>query len=159
MKSKKYRKLVITLNEEDKEKTKNLQRKGIESVRVVKRARILELLDVGLKSPKIATVVGVTSTTVRNIGWRYAESGLACALYDKPRPGKKRVLDKREESYVIAMVCSDPPEGYARWSVRLTTEEAYKRKIIRKKVSREKIRRMLKDHDFKPWREKNVVRS
>ncbi len=54
------------------------------------------------------------------------------------------------------MVCSDPPEGRARWTVRLVAEEAVKRRLV-PRVGRETIRILLLNHDLKPWREKNVV--
>jgi hypothetical protein len=54
------------------------------------------------------------------------------------------------------MVCSDPPEGFARWTVRLVAEEAVKRRLA-PCVGRETIRILLLSHDLKPWREKNVV--
>ncbi len=53
------------------------------------------------------------------------------------------------------MVCSDPPAGRARWTVRLVAEEAVKRKLA-PLVGRETIRILLLSHDLKPWREKNV---
>jgi hypothetical protein len=54
------------------------------------------------------------------------------------------------------MVCSKPPEGRARWTVRLIAEESVKRKLV-PKVGRETIRVLLQSHELKPWREKNVV--
>jgi putative transposase len=51
---------------------------------------------------------------------------------------------------------SDPPEGRARWTVRLVTEQAVKRKLV-PRVGRETIRILLENHDLKPWREKKVV--
>jgi hypothetical protein len=56
------------------------------------------------------------------------------------------------------MVCSEPPEGCARWTVRLIAQEAVKRRLV-PKVGRETIRVLLESHDLKPWREKNVVRG
>ena len=56
------------------------------------------------------------------------------------------------------MVCSDPPEGCARWTVRLVAEEAVKRKLA-PDIGRESIRILLLHNDFKPWRENNVVRG
>ena len=55
------------------------------------------------------------------------------------------------------MVCTKPPEGRARWTVRLIVEEAVKRKLV-PKAGRETIRILLQSHDLKPWRKKNVVR-
>jgi hypothetical protein len=75
----------------------------------------------------------------------------------KQRPGAAEVLDSRQKQRIIAMVCSDPPEGQARWTVRLVAEEAVKRKLV-PRVGRETIRILLLHHDLKPWRGKNVVR-
>ena len=66
-----------------------------------------------------------------------------------------RLLDDGQEQRLIAMVCSNPPEGRARWTVRLVAEEAVKRKLV-PRVGRETIRMLLLSHDLKPWREKNV---
>jgi hypothetical protein len=54
------------------------------------------------------------------------------------------------------MVCGPPPQGRARWSVRLIATEAVKRKLA-PQVGRETIRILLQCHELKPWREKNVV--
>jgi putative transposase len=65
------------------------------------------------------------------------------------------VLDDSQKQRLTAMVCSSPPEGRARWTVRLVAQEAVKRKLVR--VSGVKtIRILLLSHDLKPWREKNV---
>src|SRR5271165_4273881 len=70
----------------------------------------------------------------------------------------REVLDDGQKQRIIAMVCSDPPEGRARWTVRLVVEEALKRRLV-PRVGRETIRILLLHHDLKPWREKNVVRG
>ena len=106
----------------------------------------------------MATNVRLTPKAVREIGWRYQDSGLDRALYDKPRPGAQSLLDDSQRQRIIAMVCSDPPAGRARWTVRLVAEEAVKRKLV-PKVGRETVRVLLQSHDLKPWREKNVVRG
>lgn len=88
---------------------------------------------------------------------RYQDGGLDRALYEKERPGAATLLAESQKQRIIAMVCSDPPEGCARWTVRLVAKEAVKRKLV-PKVGRETIRILLLHHDLKPWREKNVVR-
>ena len=55
------------------------------------------------------------------------------------------------------MVCSRPPDGAARWTVRLIAEVAIKRKLV-PKIGRETVRVLLNSHDLKPWREKKVYR-
>ena len=78
------------------------------------------------------------------------------ALYERQRPGAAAILNDSQKQRIIAMVCSDPPEGRARWTVRLVVQEAVKRRLA-PRVGRETIRILLLDHDLKPWREKNVV--
>jgi transposase len=132
--------------------------KGRESARVLRRALILRQLDEEQTVAQVARDVGVVRKTVRVIARRYEEEGLESALYEKPRPGKPRSLAPSQNQRVIAMVCSPPPAGQARWSVRLIATEAVKRKLA-PPVSRETIRILLQSHDLKPWREKNVVRG
>jgi hypothetical protein len=62
-------------------------------------------------------------------------------------------LDQQQQQHIIAEVCSPPPEGRARWTVRLLTEEVIKRKLV-PYVGRETIRVLLESHDLKPWRKK-----
>ena len=95
---------------------------------------------------------------IRVIGRRYHEHGLQRALFERKRKGHAELLDASDKQRIIAMVCSSPPEGRARWTVRLIAEEAVKRKLV-PGVGRETIRVLLQSHDFKPWREKNVVRG
>ena len=119
---------------------------------------MLRQLDQGQTAGQVARQVGVASKTVRAIARRYEEEGLDSALSEKPRPGQQRRLDAGQNQRIIAMVCSAPPQGQARWSVRLIAQEAVKRKLV-PKVGRETIRMLLQNHDLKPWREKNVVRG
>ena len=113
---------------------------------------------VGLTAPAVAKMVHLTPQAVRRIGHRYKRGGLAGALYERPGRGAEQLLDEPQKQRVIAMVCSQPPEGYARWSVRLIAEQAVKRKLV-PQVGRETVRILLLSHDLKPWREKNVVRG
>jgi hypothetical protein len=101
--------------------------------------------------------VRLTSKAVREIGQRYEDQGLNRALYDLPRPGAAPLLTPAQRKQIVAMVCSDPPEGFARWTVRLIAEEAVKRKLV-PRVGRETIRILLQHDDLQPWRKKNVVR-
>ncbi|HMD12994.1 MAG TPA: helix-turn-helix domain-containing protein [Bacteroidota bacterium] len=151
-------KLKIKLKAAERIKVKEILSKGKESVRVIKRVQVLDLFDQGYTSPTIAEYVGVTAETARRIGWNYKEGGLERAIYELSRPGMERTLSEKQANYIIAMVCTDPPEGRDRWTIRLITEESMKRKIV-SSVGRETIRVLLKTHDLKPWREKNVVHS
>ena len=146
------RRLTIELPPEEVDQLRWLLQGGVQPVRAVKRARTLLLLYEGQSPPAVARAVGVTAQAVRDIGWRYRDGGLDRALFDLPRPGGKPALDARQSQRIIAMVCADPPDGFARWTVRLIAEEAVKRKLI-PTIGRETIRLLLLNHDLKPWRE------
>jgi putative transposase len=140
--------LSIAVKQKDQNELTKLLRGGLQQVRVVLRALALLQLAKGVSAPRISSVVPLTPQAIRKVGHRYRKGGLERALYDQQRPGAAAVLDDSQKQRIIAMVCTDPPEGRARWTVRLVP-----------RVGRETIRILLLDHDLKPWREKNVVRG
>ena len=129
---------------------------GVQPVRVVLRALALLALHRGESAPVVGVTVRLSPQAVRNIAARYRTQGLDHALYERPRPGAAEVLGAADKQRIIAMVCTDPPKGAARWTVRLIAEQVVKRKVV-PHVGRETIRVLLQSHDLKPWREKNVV--
>ncbi len=150
--------LSIDVTPKDQKELANLLSGGVQQVRVVLRAVALLQLAKGASAPQISNVIPLTPQAIRKIGHRYREGGLESALYEKQRPGATAVLDDSQKQRIIAMVCSDPPEGRARWTVRLVAQEAVKRRLV-PRVGRETIRILLLSHDLKPWREKNVGRG
>ena len=152
----KRRKLVVKLSKAEERELAELLRAGVQAVRVVKRAQSLRLLAAGQTASEVGKNVGLSAKGVRDIGFRYREKGLEEALYDRPGSGHPVRIQAAEKQRIIAMVCSDPPEGQARWTVRLITQEAVKRKLV-SQIGRESVRLLLQSHDLKPWREKNVV--
>jgi putative transposase len=148
--------LRIKVHHKHQKKLRKILKSGKRDVRVVLRATVLLELAKGVSAPRIARTIPLTAQAIRKIGHRYEEGRLQAALYDKPRPGAKQLLDDSQKQRIIAMVCGHPPKGCARWTVRLVAEEAVKRKLA-PAVGRETIRILLLHHDLKPWREKNVV--
>jgi len=152
------RPIPIQVSARDRGQLQKLLRGGVQQVRVVLRALALRLLADGATAPQAAQALPLTPKAIRDIAHRYKNLGLDAALYERPRPGAQPVLDDSQKQRVIAMVCSQPPEGRARWTVRLIAQEAVKRKLV-PRVGRETIRILLESHELKPWREKNVVRG
>ena len=150
--------LKIDVAKKDRQQLRTLLKSGVQQVRVVLRALALLQLAEDASAPQIAKVIPLTPQAIRRLGHRYQHAGLSGALYEKPRPGAAGVLDANQKQRIIAMVCSDPPQGRARWTVRLVAEEAVKRKLV-PQIGRETIRILLLHHEHKPWREKNVVRG
>lgn len=127
---------------------------SIEEPRVIRRANILNCLHLGYVSSDIAMILNVDPKTVTNVGNAYLEGGLDSALYDEERSGRPIDFDDRERSRIVAMVCSDPPQGFYRWTLDLIVEEAQKRRLVDESISRETVRVILQEHDLKPWQEK-----
>ena len=148
--------LRIEVTKKDRQDLRKLLKGGVQQVRVVLRAVALLQLAEHVSAPQIARVVPLTPQALRRLAHRYQRAGLDGALYEKQRPGAAEVLDTSQKQRIIAMVCAPPPEGQARWTVRLVAEEAVKRKLV-PRVGRETIRILLLHHDLKPWREKTVV--
>ena len=148
--------LSIDITSKDQKELAKLLSGGVQrfGLSTVHRRRLLQLAK-GASAPQVANLVPLTSQAIRNIGHRYQQGGLERALYERQRPGAAEVLDESQKQRLIAMVCSSPPEGRARWTVRLVAEEAVKRKSV-PRVGRETVRILLLSHDLKPWREKNV---
>ena len=115
------------------------------------------MLHAGQSVEQIAEALGASKTMVREAGKRYAAGRLKRALWDAPRPGKKRTLNDTQEQQLVAVLCGPSPSGRARWTIRSATEEVTRQGIVAT-IGRETVRRTMKRHDLKPWREKNVVR-
>ena len=149
--------LQLSLTVADRERIEGLLGGGVQDVRTVVRALALRQLDRGLSTPAVGSLVGLAGKTVRQIAQRYQAGGLDRALFDAPRPGNAPLLNREQSQQVVALVCTSPPEGFARWTVRLLAQETVRRKIV-PTIGREAIRMLLDGHDLKPWRENNVVR-
>jgi hypothetical protein len=122
------------------------------SARTWKRIRMLELLHEQWTLADVGEALGTYPREVRRVGWRYLKRGVQAVLSDDPRPRPPKLLDTRQQAAIVALVCGPPPAGYARWTVRVTTEETKRRGIVAD-VGRETIRQVLAHHELKPWRE------
>ena len=111
--------LRIEVSAKDQKELRKLVGGGVQQVRVVLRALALLQLAKGVAAPRISGMIPLTPQAIRNVGRRYRHGGLERALYEKQRPGAAEVLDAAQKQRLIAMVCSSPPYGCARWTVRL----------------------------------------
>ena len=131
--------LQIELKQRDRQQIDQLLGGGLQSVRTTLRALALRQLDQGQSTPAVGANLGLSAKAVWQICKRYLDGGLERALFDAARPGKAPALDQQQQQRIIAVACSPPPEGRARWTVRLLTEEVIKRKLV-PHVGRETIR-------------------
>ena len=149
------RKMQVRLKAAERRRLQEVTRKGRESVRVLKRAQALLLMDEGRSPEEASQVGGLGRTATRDAAVRYLAGGLKKAVEEPWRPGRERAIKAREEPELVAMLCGPSPAGRARWTIRLASEEAKKRGVC--EAGPETIRVFMKEHSLKPWREKNVV--
>ena len=123
------------------------------SAREISRAHCLNMRDKGLSAMEVAEFLLITPRTVFNVCAAYEECGLERALKDEPRSGRPEEFDARVKSYLVATVCSDPPEGFDRWTLDLLKEKLEQEKIVQS-IGRESIRVILQEHDLKPWQQR-----
>jgi transposase len=91
------------------------------SVRELKRALALLALDRGETLEAVARHQNVTNETVAHLRDRYRDQGLAC-LKDAPRPGRPIEIAGKTRAEITALACSEAPEGYSQWSLRLLAD-------------------------------------
>jgi Homeodomain-like domain len=145
----------VTLSEEQQKKAQVVARSYKHSDRERKRAKILLLADANRaegaeKDAVIEQQVGVCNATVEQVRRRFAEGGLEAALYRKEQSTRKaRVLDGEAEAFLIATVCSAPPEGYKRWSLSLLQGRLIAGDYV-DSVSHETVRQTLKKMNLSP---------
>ncbi|CAN5708518.1 IS630 family transposase [soil metagenome] len=143
----------VTLSPEDRTKLQTFVSGGEASVRKVKRAQILLAAAAGSKDEAIAANVRTGTSTVYRTKQRFVEEGLDQALREAPRPRPERKLAANEEALLVAVTCSDPPAGRARWTLQLLADEMV-RLTAHETLSDETVRRRLSEMDLKPWQKK-----
>jgi transposase len=136
-------KYQIELSEEERDELKGLVKRGTHAARKLTRAQMLLLADEGRKQQEIESVLKVSNSTICSIEKRYCEAGLSAALEERPRPGAKGKLDAKGEAHLIAVACSEAPEGRESWTMQLLAEQLVELGIV-DEISDETVRLTLK---------------
>lgn len=149
------KKYVVELTEDERERLHKLISAGSAPARMLNRARILLKADVGEHSEgeplidrQIAPMLETSTATVQRVRERFCRQGLDAAL-ERSAPDRvyERSFDGRAEARLIALACSQAPEGRDRWSMRLLAEEAVEMGIV-ESVSHETVRKTLKKTNY-----------
>src|SRR6478672_6431216 len=104
-------KYAVDLNADERATLVQMVRAGTRGARTLTRARVLLQADEGLTDSDIAAALQVGVATVHRIRQRCVEEGFAAALHDRPRQGGTPKFDTKQHAHVVALACSDPPEG------------------------------------------------
>jgi transposase len=143
----------VTLTADERHQLQTLTSGGQGAVRRIKRAQILLAADAQTSDEMIARAVGVGTSTVYRTKQRFVEDGLDRALTEMPRPGAPRKLGASEEALLVAVACSHPPAGRARWTMDLLAGEVV-RLTAHETLSGDTVGRRLAEMKLKPWQEK-----
>ena len=134
---------VVKLSKKEREYLQKLTQSGEAKVRKITRCRILLLSDRGQTDKKIAAALDVSLTTVYNIRRRYNEQGLDRALIEGERPGQPEKFIGKPMAKITAIACSTPPEGHARWSLRLLADHIIELGLV-ESISHQSVSNILK---------------
>jgi transposase len=134
---------IVDLTAAERAELRSIIRTGIASARRLTRARVLLLADEGETDARIAAALHVHETTVERIRQRFVAGGVEQARRDQPRPGGRPKLDRKQEAFLIALACSAPPQGRARWTMQLLADRLVALEIVGA-ISDETVRRTLK---------------
>lgn len=143
------RKYTVELSDAEREQLEKLVSAGRERARTLTRARILLKTDSSAAGARwtyaqICEAFDVTQVTVSKVRKAYAEQGLEAAIQRK-KPEREYLprLDGKAEAYLVALTCGEPPNGQARWTLRLLQEQMVELEIV-ESVSHETVRKTLK---------------
>ena len=144
------KKYIVCLSREERKSLKSLITSGKGPARIFTRARILLKADIGEEGPgwpdeKIAEALDVTVQTIERVRKQLVEEGLEAVLHRRPYVQKvsRKKLDGDAEAHLIALACSETPQGYTRWSLRLLADRMVELGYV-ESISHEAVRRVLK---------------
>lgn len=142
-------KYTVTLTKQEWYLLTQITKKGKHKSTKIRNAYILLNTDEGEYGNKrtneqICKILNVGMRTIDRIKKKFVEEGLDVALNGRPTTRNyKRKIDGDTEAHIIALSCSEPPEGFAKWSLRLLADKAVELKYV-ENISHETIRKTLK---------------
>lgn len=131
----------VELSDAERAELEAIVSKGKHKARAIRRAQTLLWSDAGKPDSEIAQLHGVTPQTVANTRKRWAKEK---SLKDKRRSGRSKRLDGKQEAYLVALACSDAPDGFEHWTMQLLADKLVELRVIDEPVSDETVRRTLK---------------
>jgi transposase len=145
MPAKKYH---IELTDEERSMLEQMLRRGRHSARKLTRARILLKAEIGLRDEDISRELGTCVPTIERTRKRFASVRLG-ALDERPRPGRKPLLNEKSEARLIAEACSKAPDGRERWTLQLLADRVVELKLSQT-CSDDTVHRILKKTNSSP---------
>ena len=139
----------VVLLPHEKKKLKAIVSTGQNKAAVIRRAHILLKVDEGKTDAEISEILYVSEQTIRRTRLRYETEDLQVALEDKPHPKPAPKLTEQEEAHLVAVTCSTPPAGRARWTLELLQDRLIQDGIVLG-IAPETVRLLLKKTNSNP---------
>jgi transposase len=133
----------VVLSSKEKKKLKAIVSTGQNKAAVIRRAHILLKSFEGKTDAEISALLYVSEQTIRRTRLRYGREGLQAALEDKPHPKPTPKLDEQQEAHLVAITCSTPPAGHARWTLELLQKRLVEDGIV-DSIAPDTVRLLLK---------------
>jgi len=140
MPAKKY---YVNLQAEERSNLLEMTSKGSLSARKMKRAQILLKADEGWRDADIIKALNTSRSTVERTRRRFVEGNIEKALNEDPRPGQHTKLDDKAQAHLVAIACSDAPDGRDHWPLRLLADQLVDLGYVAS-ISHETVRQQLK---------------
>lgn len=142
------KKYIVRLTSEERTRLQEIVSKGKTAAYKIQHAHVLlnaDANETNWSDEHMAEALSMAPPTVRNIRQRFVEQGFESALGRKRRavPPRKKSLDGHQEARLIALRCSEPPVGFARWTLHLLADKLVELHVV-ESISPETIRQTLK---------------
>jgi len=144
----------VELTAEEKVELQSVIKQGYHASRVIRRAQTLLWIDAGKSDKEIAQLNDVSLATVGNTRKKWV---LEKTIEDKPRPGRPPIMDGKQEAMLVALACSDAPDGVEDWTMQLLADRVIELGMV-DTISDETVRLRLKKRD-QALAEEDVVHS
>jgi len=142
-------KYLVDLTAAEQEYLSGLLKHGKASARKIARAHMLLHAAEGLSDVEIADTLRVGLSTIHRTRQRFVEEGVEPALSERRRAGVRQKLEGKQEAFLVALACSTPPAGRARWTMQLLADRLVELTAV-EGISDETVRRALKKTSSNP---------
>lgn len=148
------KKYIVRLSQAERKSLEKVVRRGKSSASTINRARILLKADEeqengGWRDQDIKEALDISIRTIERVRQRFVEEGLEAVLKPRPGQGRKPKVDGEIEAHLVALRCSEPPAGKARWTLRLLADRMVELDYI-EQLSYESVRQVLKKTNYNP---------
>jgi transposase len=139
---------MVRLTDDERQELLRLTKSGKTAAYKIKHAHILLQVDANgppWSDAHVAKALHCHGNTVRNVRQRFVEQGLEAALVRKKQvqPSRQRLLDGAQEAHLLALRCSQPPAGQARWTLKLLADQLVALHVV-ETISDETVRQTIK---------------